>query len=157
MTSRLVNINLNTLFLFQIMLVIWCFWQDVGCSGCGMFEMRDVWNFECFVYAILGIWDVRDFRNVRCSGCGTFGKYCFRDVECSRCPMFGMQDVQDVECSGCEMFGMWNVRDVGCLKYLRWGLFGTWDAVCSVLVYKTPFIKSSIVSIRNHFRALKSL
>ena len=74
--------------------------RDVGCSGCGMFEM----------------WDVGD---VGCSGCGMFGMWDVRDVGCWGCGMFGMWDVRDVGCAGCGMFRMW---DVGC------GMFaGMWD------------------------------
>ena len=36
----------------------------------------------------------------------------FGDVGCSGCGMFGMWDVRDVKCWECRMFGIW---DVGCL------------------------------------------
>ena len=72
--------------------------QDVGCWGCGMFEM----------------WDARD---VGCSGCGMCGMWDVRDVGCSGCGMFGMWDVWDV---GCGMFArMWDVD----LQKALWPVF----------------------------------
>ena len=82
----------------------------VECSGCGMFETRNVGNVGwwdvghvgCSGYGMFGVWDARD---VRCLECGVFG-----------CGMFGMWDVRDVKCWRCGMFGMCHVWDGGCLE-----------------------------------------
>ena len=78
---------------WQYNLSVW----DVGCSGCGLFEMWDVWDVEYLRYEI--------FIDMGCPECGMF-----------RCRMFGRSDVQDVGCWGCGecgMFKMWHICKVG--------------------------------------------
>ena len=43
-----------------------CDVRDVGCLGCGMFEMWDVRDVGCSGCGMFGMWDVWDV------GCGTF-------------------------------------------------------------------------------------
>ena len=62
----------------------------MGCSGCGIFGMRD-------------------FGDVGCWGCVMFGMWDVQNMGCLECRMFGIRDLRDVGLSG---FGMWNV---GCL------------------------------------------
>ena len=64
---------------------------DMGCLGCEMFGMWNVWDVGCSGCRIFGMWDV---GGVRYWGCG----------------MLWMWDIRDVGCSGCGMFiGMWDV------------------------------------------------
>ena len=70
---------------------------DVGCLGCGMFRMWDVWDVVCL-------------------GCGVFGIRDIQDVGCLGCGMFKMWDVWIVGCFGCGMFEMWDVK-CGMLAY----------------------------------------
>ena len=98
---------------WQYDLSVW----DVGCLGCGLFEMWDVWDVEYLRYGIFLIWDV---RNAGCSDAGCLGGLMFRmwdvedveDVGCSRCGIFVKWDFRDVECLGCKMCNIY--QDVGC-------------------------------------------
>ena len=98
---------------WQYNLSVW----DVGCSGCGVFEMWDVWDVEYLRYGIFWILDV---RNAGCSDAGCLGGAMFRmwdvedveDVGCSRCGIFVKWDFRDVECLGCKMCNIY--QDVEC-------------------------------------------
>ena len=114
--------------LFQSIRVIWFVWfvwfdldvGHVGCWGCGMFKMWDVYrDVGCWFSKSrkLGMCDVGD---VGCWRCGMLGMWdVCRDVGCwfTKCRKLGMWDVRDVGCWRCGMFGMWDVRDVG---YKMW-------------------------------------
>ena len=67
----------------------------MGCSGCGIFGMRDFGDVGCWGCVMFGMWDVRiwDVWNVGCSGYGISGMWDYQDLGC------GMWDVcRDVRC-----------------------------------------------------------
>ena len=111
MTFRLSNTTLTTAVLLQIfscyMMFLTArgvFWMwdvhDVGCLGCGMLRMLDIWDVACSRYVMFRVWGVRD---VGCLGCGMLEMLDIWNVGCSKCVMFGMLNVHEGCLLGCGM------------------------------------------------------
>ena len=135
--------------LFQSVRVIWFVWfvwfdldaGHVGCWGCGMFKMWDV-------YRDVGCW----FSKSRKLGMCDVGMWDVGDVGCWGCGMFAAMwdvDLQNAVSWGCGMLGMWDVGDVGCSGC---GTFGMWDIRCGMLIYKMPFLATLTRSLAHTFR-----
>ena len=47
--------------------------RDMGCLGCGIFEMWDVWDIGCLWCVMFGMWDVRNVGCVILDDCWDVG------------------------------------------------------------------------------------
>ena len=104
--------------------------QAIGCSGFGMFAIRNIRDAQCssmFSMREVGMLDVRE-------------------VGCWRCWVLGMWNVGmwyfgDAVCWGCKIFWMWNVGDMvysGC---------GIWDICCDVGCRFTKCLSRTVLSL----------